>query len=264
MTDTPPVLVPPEPEPDAPIAPEPAPLPSTSAPVRSVRPKPRPAPRVAPTPVAPPDPDSVVAEETQRAVSPDASSPDKAEEAQEATAPEEATSEIITEAETPSGAPTKSLRPQARTPQAAAAAPPPAEAAPAVPSAEDALTAALAEALAAGGTDTAPAGPPMTRGETDGLKLAVEACWIVDVGSQAANVTVTVGYELDREGRVLAGTMRMIASDGGTGAAVEAAFQSARRAVLRCQNGGYQLPPDKYDHWKKVEMTFDPSQMRLR
>lgn len=126
------------------------------------------------------------------------------------------------------------------------------------------MNAALAEALAGGGTDSAPSGPPLTRGESDGLKLAVEACWIVDVGSQAANVTVTVGYELDREGRVLTDTLRMISAQGGTGGAVDAAFASARRAILRCQAGGYELPPEKYDHWKKVEMTFDPSKMRLR
>ncbi|MDO7707324.1 MAG: energy transducer TonB, partial [Loktanella sp.] len=44
----------------------------------------------------------------------------------------------------------------------------------------------------------------------------------------------------------------------------EIAFQAARRAILRCQSGGYQLPADKYDQWKEVEITFDPSGMRLR
>ncbi|WP_299931797.1 cell envelope biogenesis protein TolA [uncultured Pelagimonas sp.] len=267
VVDTPPVLIPPEPEPDVPPAPEPAPLPSSAAPTRSLRPKPRPAPRVAPEPVAPPEPDTVVAEETQRAAAPDAESPDVVEDSQEATAPEEATTEIVTEAEKPSGAVTKSLRPQARPQSVSAAAPAPAaeaEPSPATPSADDALNAALAEALAGGSDDEAPSGPPMTRGEKEGLKLAVEACWVVDVGSQAANVTVTVGFELDRDGKVVPSTLQMISSQGGSGGALEAAFQSARRAVLRCQNTGYDLPVEKYDHWKRVEMTFDPSQMRLR
>ena len=44
----------------------------------------------------------------------------------------------------------------------------------------------------------------------------------------------------------------------------ELAFQAARRAILRCQETGYSLPPDKYEQWKTIEMTFNPEQMRLR
>ena len=41
-------------------------------------------------------------------------------------------------------------------------------------------------------------------------------------------------------------------------------IEAARRAILRCQSGGYQLPADKYEQWKDVVITFDPSGMRLR
>ena len=47
-------------------------------------------------------------------------------------------------------------------------------------------------------------------------------------------------------------------------AAIAAAYQSARRAILRCEKDGYVLPADKYEQWKEVEMTFDPSGMRMR
>ena len=47
-------------------------------------------------------------------------------------------------------------------------------------------------------------------------------------------------------------------------AAVQTAFQAARRAVLRCEKGGYDLPAEKYEQWKEIEMTFNPDQMRLR
>ena len=51
---------------------------------------------------------------------------------------------------------------------------------------------------------------------------------------------------------------------GGSGSAAETAFQSARRAILRCQGDGYNLPPEKFDQWKRVEMTFNPESMRIR
>ena len=55
------------------------------------------------------------------------------------------------------------------------------------------------------------------------------------------------------------GDVRLIGAEGGDGAAQQAAFQAARRAILRCQSDGYPLPADKYDQWREVEMTFDPS-----
>jgi hypothetical protein len=94
----------------------------------------------------------------------------------------------------------------------------------------------------------------------------VQDCWVVDVGSQAANVTVTLSMQMDRNGHVVASSLRLLSSSGGSGAAVETAFQAARRAVLRCDQmkGGYDLPIEKYDRWKEIEMTFNPEMMRLR
>ncbi|WP_240705233.1 cell envelope biogenesis protein TolA [Pacificoceanicola onchidii] len=264
-------IEPPAPDPDPVPAPTPAP-PPVFAPEQSVRPVPRPAPRVAPESVAPPEPDTTVAEEVQQAADPDAENPDQVEDAQEATAPEEAATEIVTEAEEPahSVAPTASLRPKTR----------PANVRPSVPEqpvetarpepvpdeadTADAVTAALAEALSGGTEPDAPSGPPMTRGEREGLRLAVQECWVVDVGSQAANVTVTLAMEMGRDGRVISGSIDMIGASGGSGAAVDTAFQAARRAVLRCQKDGYDLPTEKYEQWRKIEMTFNPAQMRLR
>ena len=104
----------------------------------------------------------------------------------------------------------------------------------------------------------------MTQGETDGFRLAVQDCWVVDVGSQASNVTVTVGFEMDRSGRVVSSSLTLLSSEGGSGTAVDTAFQAARRAILRCQGDGYRLPPEKFDQWKSVEMTFNPQSMRIR
>jgi hypothetical protein len=109
----------------------------------------------------------------------------------------------------------------------------------------------------------ATSGPPLTGGEEDGFRRAVSSCWVVDNGAQWASVTVTVGFSMTQEGKV-SGDVELLNFTGGDQATARAAFEAARRAILRCQSSGYPLPADKYEHWKDVELTFDPSTMRLR
>lgn len=255
----------PLPEPDpVPEPPQPEPVEEVVvipdvAPDASLRPKPRPADRVAPDPIAAPDPAVEIDNTAQEATQPDPAA-DQVVEEQSETAPEEAATEIVTEAEQPaSSAPSQSIRPRPRprTPQVASE--------PEQDSTADAVSAALAEALGeATATEEAPSGPPLTAGETDALRLAVQNCWQVDVGSQSANVTVVVGMSMDQRGKVVPGSLRLVSSSGGEGVAVEAAFQAARRAVLICQKDGYALPVEKYEQWKEIEMTFNPKDMRIR
>jgi hypothetical protein len=106
-------------------------------------------------------------------------------------------------------------------------------------------------------------GPPMTGAEKDAFRNALQGCWVVDPGAQAAGVAVTVVFELDREGQLVSGP-DLLTSSGGSPSAVEAAFQSAMRAIERCARNGFPLPPEKYDQWRVVEMTFDASGMRVR
>jgi hypothetical protein len=278
-----PVIPTPEPElvETLPQPPAPEPVPEVDAPEVALRPIPRPAPRVAPEAVPAPEPDVEVAPEVQETVE-QSETPDVTEtEEQQATAPEAAATEIVTEAEEPARAPTASVRPQVRpsrpapAPQtteapteqtpapAAEATPTPPEDTAALDATASAIAGALEEALAgaSAGTDS---GPPLTQGETDGFRIAVQDCWVVDVGSQAANVTVTIGFDMDRSGRVVSSSLRLLSSEGGSGTAVDTAFQAARRAILRCQGDGYTLPQEKFDQWKTVEMTFNPESMRIR
>ncbi|MCH2068177.1 MAG: hypothetical protein MK208_13145 [Shimia sp.] len=251
---------PPEPE----VAPDPTPqlpTPETDTavivPDAPVEPVPAPVERVAPEPVAQPEPDTAIADALQEATKPDEAG-EAAEEVKEDTAPEAASTEIATEPkqeEVASAAPTRSLRPRIR---------PNAVAEPQPTPAEDAIAAALSEAAApTQSTSSAPSGPPLTRGEKDGLRVAVQQCWVVDVGSRAADVTVVVGLSLDQNGKVQ-GDIRMLSYEGGDEAAAKTAFAAARRAVLRCQKTGYDLPAEKYDHWRDVEITFNPEKMRSR
>lgn len=242
--------------PDAPELPDLEP--PSAAPTFSQRPEAAPVRRVAPEAVAAPDPELQIADVDQAPTAPSEKAP-ATEEAPEATAREEAATEIPTEPQNVASAPVTSLRPRIR-PRP----PVPVQSLPAANN--DPIAAALAEAVAQeqSPSPAIPTGPPLTRGEQDSLRVAVQNCWNVDVGSQAADVVVTLAMSLDRDGKVRPGTLRLLSATGGSDGAQNAAFDAARRAVLRCQRGGYKLPIEKYDHWRDIEMTFNPEKMRRR
>lgn len=227
------------------------------------------------------------------------------EEQQPEAAPEEATTQIVTEAveteETaPELAPTTSLKPRSRPAQVAEApaedpapetpAETPTETPPETP-AEDAVADAVAAAVAeaqdpvadavadavaqaaadsavtsdTGGQGTAASGPPLTGGELDGMRVAVNACWNVgSMSMEALRTTVVVRFGINPDGKPDAASIELIDSTGGSGSSVTQAFETARRAIIRCGARGFPLPPEKYETWKVFEIEFDPDEMRLR
>jgi hypothetical protein len=231
----------------------------------SPRPQPRPAPRVAPEAVARPEPDVRVDDVASPEVTPDEGA-ESAEEPSEATAPEEAATEIVTEAEEPAqAAPTASVRPRTRPARPAATAEAETETAPPAPdqsAVNDALAAALGQAQQ---TSQTPSGPPLTGGEKDALRVAVQRCWNVgSLSSEALRTTVVVGVQMAETGKPEIGSIRMLSASGGGDAAAKQAFEAARRAIIRCGNDGFDLPVEKYDHWRDIEMTFNPENMRIK
>ncbi|MEO0372277.1 MAG: energy transducer TonB [Pseudomonadota bacterium] len=254
VSDEPPVLQPPE-EDVAVLVPEIA-----------EESRPEAAPRVAPETIAQPDPDVQIDDVDQQATTNDDTS-EQAEEAQSETAREAAAERLLTEA-LEDAAPARSLRPKSR-PQTR---PEPAEtetaepAEPAEPE-RDAVEDAIAAAL--GGTDeqaqTAPSGPPLTSGEKDALRVAVQQCWNVgSLSTDALNTTVIVGMSMSQDGRPDVGSIEMLSSSGGSGAAASQAFEAARRAIIRCGANGFPLPVEKYHQWRNIEITFNPENMRIR
>ncbi|HEV8034656.1 hypothetical protein [Yoonia sp.] len=123
-------------------------------------------------------------------------------------------------------------------------------------------TALVLGAIVPASTPPSPSSPPMTGEEREALRIAVNRCWNVDPGSVAARATVEVSVSLTREGRV-DGEPHLLSSSGDA-TATATAFEAARRAILRCQGSGYQLPPAKFDQWQNITMTFDPSGLSLR
>ncbi|MCZ8133472.1 MAG: cell envelope biogenesis protein TolA, partial [Rhodobacteraceae bacterium] len=282
------------PDPVAPIAEIEQPIP---VPLSDSRPRPRPVDRVAATPVESVDAPEVADQVIEEVADEPTEVAVIVEEQQEAAAPEEATTQIVTEAvETEEDAPqlemTSSLRPRSR-PAQVAEAPVEEEVAAAAETVEepadevtedaateDAVAAALAEALAedsaaeetaseeTASAETAsdlPVGPPMTAGEQDALRVAVQQCWNVGALSmEALRTTVTVAVSVGQDGVPDAGSITLIDSNGESDTATRQAFEAARRAINRCGARGFPLPPEKFEQWKNMELVFDPNGMRMR
>ncbi|MCB1312982.1 MAG: energy transducer TonB [Sedimentitalea sp.] len=249
-TDTAPVLEPPAAE----ITPEPP----------AIRPQPRRSDRVAPTPVAPPPPEATPDEEVRPEVTEEAGA-ETPQEAQQATAPEAATDRIVTEAETDKPlAPESSRRPPANRPKAPA--PPTQTAQPR--NTEGAVDDAVLEALGLPDTakvEEAPEGPPLSAGEADALRVAVQQCWNVgSLSSDALATTVVVAVSLTPDGKPVGNSIRLLSSSGGGEQAARQAFEAGRRAILRCGATGFKLPAEKYEQWRDIEITFNPERMRIK
>ncbi|MFQ6549194.1 hypothetical protein AADZ90_014650 [Aestuariibius sp. 2305UL40-4] len=260
----------PEQEPLQPTRPQ---APQNLAAGDATRPVPRPSERVSDEANVPQEPDVATADEVQQAVVEDAEEPDVQDEAQEDAAPEESSPVTVTEADEPADgeviqeepvaslAPGRSLRPQIRPnrpePRVAEASSENVE--PETGNVEDVLAGLVEETPE---TPAAPSGPPLTSGEVEGLRLAIGDCWVLPIATDAQQTTVVVSFGLTREGGVEGVTM--VSADGPNQTANTAAFEAARRAILRCERGGYDLPAEKYEHWQRVQVTFDPNQMRLR
>lgn len=261
--------------------PEPQPLVSSDVESSGEIPKPQDAPRIAPVPVLESPPAPEFAETSVPEVSADSESPDVELELPVA-APPEATTEIVTEAETPSFAPAASTIPRPRPARTAASEPEPEPAPEPAPEPELAsggemeqdrpsidLTAverAVEAAIDGADPDAAPSGiaaSALSQDEIEGLRVAVRRCWNVGALSmEALAVTVTVGISMNRDGKP--DEPRLLGHTGGSEAAARKAFDVARRAILRCGGNGYDLPADRYEHWREIEITFNPEKMRLK
>lgn len=221
------------------------PLQPERAPTRSVRPRPRPPRATSPAPA-----NTSQATEADTAQTPTETAPPPPP-------PAPGPTEQAQPEQTATTAPTRSVRPRTR-PQRPATPPTPAPA-----TNPDAVNSALAEALSQ--SDTAPTSGnggtantnPLTQGERSAFRVAVERCWTIDEGSRASEVTVIVRMSMEPNGTVVASSLELVNSEGGDASAVETAYQAVRRAILRCQHGGYDLPRDKYDQWQTIEMKFN-------
>lgn len=103
---------------------------------------------------------------------------------------------------------------------------------------------------------------PVTPAGADVLRVAIAACW--NVGALTADgmqTRVTVAVMLDSAAVPVPESIRLI---GHVGPSPDEAYQSARRAILRCGVRGFPLPPEKQNDWRNLELNFDPAGLLLR
>lgn len=106
---------------------------------------------------------------------------------------------------------------------------------------------------------------PLTASEKDGLKGAIQACWnLGSLSDEAKRIVVTISVSLQANGRPVPDSIKLLSASPGGEAATRKAFEAGRRAILRCLSQGYELPPDKYESWRRVEIVFNPEEMRKR
>jgi hypothetical protein len=267
--------------------PQPVPTPLADA-----RPRLRPADLVAPVPV-PETPDVETSPTPEPAVSDVATEdPVVQEPPVEETAPEAAATELVPEQpdvpEVATLAPATSPRPRARPRRApevtqepdpapetdvAATSTPPVDEPVADPladiigevAAEDTPAqepAAQTPPTGAGGT---PLGQALTAGELGDFRSQVQGKWNVGASStEAQNVSVTIAVTVGPDGVPDPGSVRLVAAGEGSDAAINVAFEAAKRAILNAGRRGLALPLDKYETWRELEITFDASARQLR
>lgn len=97
----------------------------------------------------------------------------------------------------------------------------------------------------------------MSISEIDALRGRISRCWSPPVGVRGVEaLIIRLRITLNQDG-TLAAPPRLLSK--GEGAAFRAAADSAGRAVRRC--APYDLPLQKYDKWRDIEMNFDPREM---
>ncbi len=104
-------------------------------------------------------------------------------------------------------------------------------------------------------------GTRLTVSEKDALRRQIEKCWNVPIGARnPEELVVEIKIRVNRDR-----TVRDAQIVDTTRASADTFFrtmaESARRAVVNPRCSPLKLPPDKYDEWKEITMTFDPSKM---
>lgn len=118
-----------------------------------------------------------------------------------------------------------------------------------------------ADEQAAEDGQNAPFGEKLTMSEEDALRAQLEKCWNVPFGAKdVENMIVEVVMVINPD-RTLREAAVVDQSRYNRDNFYRAAADSALRAVRSPLCSPFALPPDKYDAWKKVTITFNPKDM---
>ncbi len=107
----------------------------------------------------------------------------------------------------------------------------------------------------------APLGEKMTMSEEDALRGQLERCWNVPIGAKdAENIAVDIFMVINQD-RTLREARVVDVIRYNTDGVYRAVADSALRAVRNSSCSPFELPPDKYDTWNTVTVTFNPKDM---
>jgi len=100
----------------------------------------------------------------------------------------------------------------------------------------------------------------MTMSEIDAVKRQISDCWNVPAGAKdAKDLNIVLEVEVNRDGTVrtadIKDAFRM--SDP----FYRAAAESAKRAMFNPRCTPLRLPPERYEHWRTMIITFNPKEM---
>ena len=106
-----------------------------------------------------------------------------------------------------------------------------------------------------------PLGERMTMLETDALRHQLEGCWNIPMGAKDAETTTVDIFMVINPDRTLQSAQIVDQARYNSDRFFQAMADSAMRAVRNPNCSPFELPPDKYESWKQITVTFDPSQM---
>lgn len=96
---------------------------------------------------------------------------------------------------------------------------------------------------------------PLSYSEIDNIRNAITSCW----KPPKLAIKVTLALELYRDGTVNISSIRLVSASKASKNDTYRAFNFARRAIIQCQKNGFNLPKDKYEMWRSLEIVFDPT-----
>jgi len=125
---------------------------------------------------------------------------------------------------------------------------------------EEDFAARIAKALQSGLSDSSTA-QPLTSVEIAAVREQIASCWNLPAGvKEIENLSIEVRVSVNSDGSVRKARVldqaRML-SDPDFRAAAESALQAIHNQ--RCNP--LKLPPEKYEHWKTMTLTFNPREM---
>lgn len=97
----------------------------------------------------------------------------------------------------------------------------------------------------------------LSQTELDALRAQILKCWNVPAGVVEADKLIVVVQILLKQDGSLSAEPALLNRSGHP--LFQIAAESAMRAIRRCQP--YELPVEKYQAWRDVEVTFDPRDM---